>query len=109
MARDERYNRLIQSTEWRRIRAVKLGQQPLCERCKESGRIELATEVHHKDPCEMATTDFELRQRMFEYSNLESLCHDCHVQRHIDLRSKSKKATKERNEKALGRFVERFM
>lgn len=109
MAKDADYNRMIQSTEWRRLRAVKLGMNPLCERCEESGVIEPATEVHHREPCEMAVSKSEMRQRMFSLNNLESLCHACHVQRHVDLRSKSRAATKKRNERALQRFRDRFM
>jgi len=68
IARHRFYNR----TAWKRCRAAKLRAEPLCERCRGAGRLNEATQVHHKvdlaDAPELA----------FTMSNLESLCQSCH-------------------------------
>lgn len=42
------FHRLYASKRWRRVREIKRAMDPLCERCNASGRIEAATEVHHR-------------------------------------------------------------
>ncbi len=53
---------------WRKVRAAKLADNPLCQRCEERGRTTLATEVHHRDH-----DQFNRRPE-----NLESVCTPCH-------------------------------
>lgn len=61
---------------WPRLRAAKLKETPLCERCFARGRITPATLVHHKD-----------RNRSNRsWENLESLCNACHEEEHKDER-----------------------
>jgi 5-methylcytosine-specific restriction protein A len=60
------------STEWKRLKAVKLMNNPLCEKCSEFSWTVPATEVHHiedivKNPL-----------KALDYNNLQSLCHECH-------------------------------
>ena len=43
------YQRHGSTRAWRKLRAAKLKQNPLCERCERQGVDEVATEVHHKD------------------------------------------------------------
>lgn len=57
-----------QTKAWRQLRRIKLGRQPVCERC----RVALATEVHH---IENARGNEEGR---LDLDNLQSLCHRCH-------------------------------
>lgn len=69
---DRERKRFYKSAAWRRCRALKLGQDPLCEHCKAADRITPATQVHHVK---------ERRDRpdlAFTLSNLESLCISCH-------------------------------
>ena len=61
------------SPRWRKLRAQKLAQDPLCSVCAESGRHVAATEVDHlqrhrgpDDP------------RFWQWSNLDSKCKPCH-------------------------------
>lgn len=56
--------------KWRRIRDSYIARYPLCERCKESGRLTPAEEVHHVKPLSDGGTHTE--------SNLMSLCTPCH-------------------------------
>ena len=65
------FRRLYASKAWRRVREVKLAMDPLCERCKANGRIEAATEVHHR----IAVRD---GGDPFDVAGLESLCKPCH-------------------------------
>lgn len=42
------FRRLYASKTWRSVREAKLAMDPLCKRCQANGRIEAATEVHHR-------------------------------------------------------------
>lgn len=61
---------------WRRVKASKLRQDPLCEDCLTRGLTVPATHVHHvlerKDRPELA----------FDPENLQSLCAGCHSREH---------------------------
>lgn len=69
--KDDPFHRLYGTRMWRRVRKAKLAMNPLCERCRASGRIEAATEVHHR----MAVRD---GGDLFDVAGLESLCKPCH-------------------------------
>jgi len=56
------------SSEWRRIRAQVLTEEPLCRQCMAEDRITAATDVDHIDE------DSHNNER----SNLQSLCRSCH-------------------------------
>ena len=57
---------------WRKLRLVKLGQNPLCERCLKRGEAVPADTVHHVVDL-AAEPDLGL-----VLENLESLCANCH-------------------------------
>ena len=59
-------------SRWRKVRATKLQENPLCERCKAAGRVRPATLVHHIDR----------NPRNNQLSNLESCCVSCHEAEH---------------------------
>ena len=82
MAKDKDYRRLIHSNRWIKLRRAKLTACPLCEDCKETGRITPATEVHHIKPVEDALNLADKESLMFDIHNLRALCHDCHVAAH---------------------------
>ena len=69
--KDDPFRRLYAGKTWRRVREAKLAMDPLCERCKANGRIEAATEAHHR----MAVRD---GGDPFDVAGLESLCKACH-------------------------------
>jgi 5-methylcytosine-specific restriction protein A len=72
--RDPKYTRFYNSIEWRTLSAKRLQDEGyLCAWC---GGI--ATEVDHIQ--EIQTP--EGWDRRLDYSNLRSLCHDCHDKRH---------------------------
>lgn len=108
MSKDRLYNKLIQSRKWLELRRRKINNNPLCERCAEIGLIVPVAEIHHKRPCEESMTPQELERLMYDYNNLQSLCHDCHVEVHKQAKSKTKEFVAERREKANARFIERY-
>lgn len=57
------------SARWRRARAAKLAQDPVCERC----HVVFADTVHHKIPLKDCTDTLQTAA-----ANLMSLCAPCH-------------------------------
>ena len=57
---------------WRKLSVRFRKHNPLCAKCKVSGRIEPAKDVHHIKPI---STHPELR---LDWDNLMSLCRQCH-------------------------------
>lgn len=108
MSKDKEYIRLIQSSEWVRLRRAKLSTNPVCERCAEEGRLTPATEVHHIMPVERGLTKAEKARLMFNPSNLRALCHKCHVRTHIEMGRSGKAANRTATEERLKRLKEIF-
>jgi 5-methylcytosine-specific restriction protein A len=70
-----RAQRIRSSARWRKLRALKLARDPLCEDCQTRGVLKAATQVHHVEG---------LAQRpdlAFVMKNLASLCTTCHAKR----------------------------
>lgn len=58
---------------WRdRIRPTQLSMNPVCSICQEKGRLSEAVEVDHIVPLSDGGAPYD-------YDNLQSLCHRCHV------------------------------
>lgn len=57
---------------WRKVRKIKIGRNPLCERCEAAGQSIPATVVDHIVPISIAP---DLRLSL---GNLQSLCTNCH-------------------------------
>ena len=55
---------------WRKIRDRYLAEQPLCEKCREAGRLTNAGEAHHIKPLSKGGIHAE--------NNLMALCKRCH-------------------------------
>ena len=109
MAKDKVYQKLIHKAKWLRLRQAKLTANPMCERClEETGRPEPATEVHHVIPVEDGLTYQEKERLMYDFSNLRSLCHNCHVKTHTEMGRCSKEQTKRKTERQLKQFVKKF-
>lgn len=78
--RDKKYTQFYNSKAWRTLRKQYITKNYLCEECQKEAEIakeytiELAEEVHHKEPIQ--TTTGWLRR--LEWSNLISLCHMHH-------------------------------
>lgn len=68
---------IYQSSKWKKLREAKLMEQPLCEICLARGIIKFAEDVHHKD----SFLNYEGNDRLwkaYDYSNLLSVCKECH-------------------------------
>ena len=63
---------------WKRLRAQKLRENPLCEECVKGGLLERATMVHHILPIEQGG-------EVLDWDNLMSLCEACHDKKHSRL------------------------
>ena len=70
--RHNKDNKVYGNTAWRRLRRIKLNNNPLCEICLAKGIIAQAEQVDHIIPV-------SLRPDLFlVYDNLQSLCEICH-------------------------------
>ena len=82
---------------------------PICEICAAAGIITPGTEVHHVTPVDTGANNEQIELLAYNYSNLVTLCHKCHVQAHKDLQSKSAKQTQARNKAKRTGFVDQFL
>jgi 5-methylcytosine-specific restriction protein A len=74
--------RLRSSMRWRKVRAIKLKRDPLCEDCLEHDVTRPATQVHHMKGLAPHP------ELAFTMSNLRSLCTTCHAKREAREQSK---------------------
>ena len=63
-----------QSTAWRKLRAIKLDENPMCEECARSGRLTPAQMVDHIVPINKGGAELDI-------DNLQSLCNACHARK----------------------------
>lgn len=105
---DKTYYRLIHSARWRALRRKKLNASPLCERCMAEGIKTAAVLVHHIHPIEGVTDDDKARWA-FDFDNLMSLCEDCHVQMHAEMRSHSIEHMKQNRRNATALMVKELL
>lgn len=67
--RDQSQERhFIHSDQWRKIRLIKLANDPLCEPCLRLNRESIAVLVHHIDSNELNNNA----------NNMQSMCNNCH-------------------------------
>jgi len=74
--------------EWKKLREAKLMEQPLCEMCLENDIIRAATDVHHVYEFSNGATEEDQWKLFLDYTNLMSLCKQCHVRIHANKRNK---------------------
>ena len=109
MSRNPHYIKMINSNKWKLLRTRKMQSSPICEVCEANGLSTLATEVHHKIPVESVSHELGMKQLMFSYDNLQSLCHSCHSEIHRCAFSHSKEAIQANNKRATERFANKFL
>lgn len=109
MSRNPHYIKMINSNKWKLLRTRKIQNNPICEVCEANGLSTPATEVHHKTPVESVSHELGMKQLMFSYDNLQSLCHSCHSEIHRCAFSHSKEAIQANNKRATERFVDKFL
>ena len=108
MAKDKEYRQLIHTARWLKLRRDTLSTHPCCQRCELEGYITPATEVHHIRPVEEAFLKVERIQRMYDPSNLQALCHACHIRVHTEMGRSGKDATRTRNQKHVKEIIKKF-
>ena len=69
--RDQIYKEVYGTRRWRRLRAIQLARQPLCQECEKVGRVTPATVADHKTPIRQGGEKWSI-------DNLQSLCARCH-------------------------------
>lgn len=104
MAHCPTYVRLMNSSEWRRLRTEVISEQPVCQACQRAA----SQCVHHIVEVESGRTDAEMERIAFNRANLQALCFHCHSEIHRAKRSHSKQAHKRRASEALERFKQRI-
>lgn len=108
MARRPEYQRLLNSKQWRELRAWYMRLHPLCERCIEEGYIRSAVDCHHIIPVESAKTLQEMERLAFDPNNLRALCIPCHVKTHKEMGKNTKEQMAERRQVAFERWKARM-
>lgn len=109
MSRNPVYIKLINTKRWKLIRIDKLKANPICEVCETKGMSTLATEVHHRTPVESVPHEMGMKNLMFDFNNLQSLCHPCHAEIHRRAFSHSKESIQANNKRATERFIDLFL
>jgi len=69
--RDRTAQTFYESAEWRKLRQMKLRDNPTCEECRKSGTLVKATVVDHITPIRHGGERLSME-------NLQSLCGSCH-------------------------------
>ena len=116
MSRDPRYQRLLNSKQWKELRRWYMQQHPLCERCIEEGEaagipggyITSSVDCHHIIPEESARTEQEMERLAYDPNNLKALCIPCHVKTHKEMGKNTKKQVMERKQIAFERWKQRM-
>ena len=105
-------NMIYQSKEWRELRVLKYRANPLCELCEREGYVRAAQAIHHITPIETAKTMDEMKRLAYDWSNLLSVCRECHAKLHKDMKSFShetvQQRAKDRHQRWLDRLKQRF-
>lgn len=105
---DDKYRKLLNSARWRATRAAQLGRQPFCVDCAMKGVLTEATEVHHVVPVKSIKDPEWMLVRMFDCTNLTSLCHTCHAERHRRMGKNTKEENLTRAREEAAQFCRRF-
>jgi len=114
MSRDKRYQKLLNSKRWMKVkRQVWQRAEGLCERCKRDGIAERGVpyitpgvDCHHKIPVESAKTEQEMERLAYDVGNIELLCIPCHIKTHQEMHSHRKDKVAENKARARRRFME---
>ena len=79
---EKRRREIYSTTRWRKLRAAKERDNPLCEICLANDRVTPTEDIHHITT--FVDIDDALRRKdvAYNYDNLQSLCKVCHQKIH---------------------------
>lgn len=79
---DSERRKIYNSERWKRLRAWKFTNSPLCEICLQQDIVTPAEDIHHI--ISFMSTDDPIQRKFlaYDYDNLQSLCKQCHQRRH---------------------------
>jgi 5-methylcytosine-specific restriction endonuclease McrA len=102
MAHSKLYIKIMNSKEWKAMRAQVIAAHPYCQRCMERGLLTISQCVHHIIPIESGRTEEECRDLAYgKVSNCVALCFQCHADIHKAERSYTKEVIKERSQQRV--------
>ena len=79
---DAARRKIYNSERWRRLRAWKFANNPLCEKCLENDITTPAEDIHHIISFMSTDDPFRRKELAYDYNNLQSLCKDHHQEIH---------------------------
>lgn len=74
--RDKNSQAFYESVVWRRLRRIKLSEQPLCEECLKENKTVKASMADHIVPVKQGGAALDI-------FNLQSLCNACHSRKSV--------------------------
>ena len=77
--------KIYNTNRWKQLRLAKLIASPLCEVCLKQGKVTPAIDVHHIDSFMNYTNSLRI-EKAYNYSNLMSICKECHSNIHLTKR-----------------------
>lgn len=87
---DAERRKIYNSERWKRLRAWKFANDPLCEECLIQNNTVPAEDIHHIVSF-MSTDDLTQRNFLaYDYDNLQSLCKQCHAIIHNSKKANSR-------------------
>ena len=108
MSQSRIYSSLMNSKEWRELRARKLQANPYCELHEQRGMKVPATCIHHIREVESGMTDQESMELCYDWDNLQALCTKCHHRLHNEKGYHKKEAVLRRREERFKKWEERL-
>lgn len=67
-------NKMLYTYRWAKISRNHRANNPLCEECKREGKTMIGSCVDHINPVMAAPNQQEREQRMWDVSNMQTLC-----------------------------------
>ena len=102
------YQHLMNSKRWKELRLKKLQANPLCERHLKEGKVVAATCVHHIVEVESGRTPGQCETLCYSWTNLMSLCRECHAEIHREAGSHTKDNHQTREQQRLDQWIARL-
>jgi len=87
--RDVLSKTFYKTSQWLKVRKIKLQQSPICEECKKNGTIVVGKIVDHIVPIKLGGEPYDM-------DNLQTLCWSCHSRKSIQEGSRFGVQTRQR-------------